>query len=81
MSRGWQELYSETFSHLISLHCIFVCLGCGSFLFDIDILELFPLILSLDDESLDDLTFCRHQFTELDSLIFEYLHELIDLEL
>ena len=81
MSRGWQELESETFSHLIGLHRIFICLGCGSFLFDIDILELFPLVLSLHHESLDDLTLSRHQLAELDSLVFEYFHELIDLEL
>jgi hypothetical protein len=42
---------------------------------------LFPLILSLDDESLDDLTFCRHELAEFDTFVLEYLDELIYLEL
>ncbi len=77
----WEILESETFSHLISFDGIFIGLDYRSFFFYIYIFQLVPLVLSLGHESLDDLTLCRHQLAELDTLIFEYLHEFIDLEL
>jgi hypothetical protein len=74
-------LESERFLEIDSLLCISIGDELSLFFLDIDILELLPLILRLDDESFDDLTFCWHELAELDSLIFEYLDQLIYLKL
>ena len=58
-----------------------MCLCVCFFFLLIDILELFPFILSLDHESFDNLTFRWHELTEFDSFILKDLHEFIDLEL
>ena len=58
-----------------------MCLCVCFFFLLIDILELFPFILSLDHESFDNLTFRRHELTEFDSFILKNLHEFIDLKL
>jgi hypothetical protein len=74
-------LESERFFEIDSLLRISIGDELSLFFLDIDILELLPLILRLDDESLDNLTLCWHELAELDSLIFEYLDELIYLKL
>lgn len=74
-------LKSERFFEFFCLLGILIRFQMCFFFFDIDIFQLFPFILGLDDEPLDDLSFCRHELAELDSFIFEDLDEFIDLEL
>ncbi len=60
---------------------IILCFLRSFLFFCIDIFELFPFILCLDNQSLDDLSFCWHELAKLNTLIFKYFYEFIELKL
>ena len=75
------DLDSERFLEFFCFFCIFGGFGICFFLFNVDIFELLPLILSFDHESFDDISLSWHEFTKFYTFVFKNLNQFVNLEL